>query len=191
MENGKLLLSAQAMVQQALNTNQIPIVFLMNAITRDVIGDTIKANFKPTWWSEFKRKLLRRPHGALTVLHGVPLVVNQYMPPGMMSLQLAPTMMPGPQPQAQEQRENPFVKREPVKAAADDAVTLDDLSKGNGATPSVTDVFIKGMEQVDDLKHVVVIRVHHNEDVDLSMSCDQYQAVGIVQKAQYWLATRG
>ena len=67
--------------------------------------------------------------------------------------------------------------------------TLTDMAKGDGLTP--TAVLIKAMENLDDIKHVVVIRVHHNDDVELCLTSNLFEAQGIVQKAQYWLATRG
>ena len=56
--------------------------------------------------------------------------------------------------------------------------------------PTVGDVLMKAFDGIDRIKQVVVIRVHNNQDVDLSLNCNQFEATGILEKARIWLAMR-
>ena len=161
----------------------------------------------------------------------MPILQNQFMPDGFVSLQFIPrgpqmqqgAAMPAGAPSVQAQANSapgewPFAKKEELRIQEAPAEELEpavppeiagaaprpgicgltegsarqlyDLSRCTGDSPSVTDVLIKALDDVDRIKQVVVIRVHNNQDVDLSLNCNQFEATGILEKARIWLAMR-
>ena len=189
-----LIQHAQNLINQAKANGQIPLVLAMNQSTMEMVRREMLASQQEqrSWFENLRRKLSRKqPDPAvLKELCGLPVTLVP-LPDGIIGLQTA-QFRPGGAQQSQEQQTEPMAEfREKMKAkqeSADAAPTLADLAKGNDISPSA--IIIKSMENIDDIKHVIVIRVHHNNDVDLCVSCDHFQAQGIVQRAQYYLATR-
>lgn len=200
-----LIAQCQLILNQALAMGQVPIMFVMNDTTCRAIGDYIRLQAKESRIVLLKRKLLKKPIPKMTNLFGLPIMENSHLPDFVISLQWAPTrdikhgepmatvgtnVAEANQPGVQA---NPFIKQEPIASspAEDKAITLEDIAQGNGNRVTVTDVLIRGLENAEAIAHVVVIRKYHNGDVDLAMSCNPDEAVGVVQKAQMWLAQNG
>jgi hypothetical protein len=204
MEQTTTLGKCQSMLNQALANGATPLVFLMNQATHQELTDTchaqayLKQSRLKRWYFRARKKRL-----ILLAVFGVPIADNNYMPPGMVSLQAIHPFQFQPQPlqQAQPaqgyQQQNadggtPFQEKLRIEEApVPDAPTLRDLASSNDGRPGCSDILIKAMERVDDMKSVVVIRVFRNEDVDLCLNCGSNEAVGIIQKAQIWIAMRG
>jgi hypothetical protein len=195
-----LLVTCRQMLQHAHQVGQLPLAYIMNPYTNRYMTGLAAAESRPKQ-SIFQRALFkaRKKHLILQVFCGVPILQNQYLPDGYVTLQFAPTLQPRPVPVPAQQAApvpgNPFVKREPLPIQEapinETGPTLEDIASGSDGMPTVSDVLIRGLEGADSLKQVVVIRVYKNDDVDMSMNCNHFEAAGVIQKAQYWLATRG
>lgn len=207
MEPKILIQQCQIILNQAIRMGQTPVAFQMNSATRKFIGDAIRAYSKPSRFTKLKRRLLRKKDPVLTSLFKLPVMENEYLPDFQIALSWAPTAaishgvpMPTastpvdtPPPAVGGVPRNPFISDEKVKAdKLSEAPTLQDISSTDQRTgPTPTDVLIRGLERVEAISQVIVIRKYPNGDVDMSMSCNPDEAVGIVQKAQMWLAHNG
>lgn len=107
------LLQCRHMLQQARAMGQTPLVYIMNPATNRHLTDLAAIEVKPKqstfqrWYMGVRKKKL-----ILQVLFGVPILQNQHLNDGFVSLQLVPVPMQ-PQPAAPASP-MPFVKREPV-----------------------------------------------------------------------------
>ncbi len=206
--NPALIHHCNAMVQHAIANGGKPVVFLMSETTKSAIAETLlhverqrRSAFSRFWhW-------LRGEKFELTHLMGVPVIVNLHLPDGYVSLQVAQERADsGQEPGAsltqanlgaagaldgQESSGNPFMRRERVEPEEDKIPTLAELSSSGNGSISPSDVLMKAMTDVDDLAGIVVVRVHRNQDVDLCMSCNSFEAQGVLNRAQMWLAMRG
>lgn len=201
-----ILSQCQAMLHQSLSMGGVPVVYVMGPATHQQITELAAANTRDR--QSILQKLLfraRKKRLTLQVLYGVPVVENQFMPDGMVSLQLAPT--PEQVRQATQIGQgapmSEFVDREPLSikeapaggsegpALTAPAPTLNDLAQNSASGPTPTDILIKAMDRVDALRNVIVIRVFRNGDIDLCTDCNQFEAPGVLQKAQAWLFMRG
>lgn len=81
-----------------------------------------------------------------------------------------------------------FQIHEQAQAASESVVSTESLLVKTARTITPTDVLIKAMEDIDKIRDVVVIRVHHSMDVDVCMSCEPFATQGILQAAQIRLA---
>lgn len=184
-EMSTLIARATLMLHQARASNQTPVAFAMNPDTAKLVA--AEAQIQAQARRSALGRLTDRLRGTkspetLRELLGVPVVLIPQMPPGQIGLQ---TLCARP-PVAEDKPMPEFEKRE--KPTEGDAPTLGQLAKGDKLTP--TAILIAAMDDIDAIKHVVVVRVHHDDSVDLCLSANQFEAQGILQKAQYWLATR-
>jgi hypothetical protein len=209
METNYLQVSS-VMIQAVKARGGQPIMFLMNRATSNRIADDLASVLKRqmsgaarAWhWLRF-----RKVAPVLDSLHGIPVMVHPLLPDGNIQLQSAnaphvafnPEGITG-QPIEGVQRAADvvppeFVHRERVEgvevAQGDAPPSLDDLSKGSGGRPSCGDVLIKALEGSDNLRGVVVIRVHSDGNVDLCLNVNEFEASGVIQKAHQYLAMRG
>jgi hypothetical protein len=205
MQQPTLAQVATQMIQQVVARGQQPIMFVMNANTALAISNLMIDEHKKRmslvgrFWF-WLRKMGTPPR--LESLHGLPVMISPHMQDGGIWLQSAGPVsgvpvvsQPAPGGQVNQQSPPPeFVQRQAIAqadGAAEEAPSLAELSKATSAGPSVSDILIKALENVEDLKQVVVIRVHHNDDVDLSLNCNQFEASGVLQKAHQWLMMWG
>lgn len=210
MQQSKNHVVAKRMMDHILSNGQTPLMFLMNKATADSIARDLSAEYRQclslfgrAWFWITKRKVTP----TLSSLCGLPVQEVPHLPDGAMFLQCAAygkasQAVPGPanmvapgQTGTTDAPMEEFVARGQADAqeAQDGEMrpTLNDLSSGMGDRASVSDVLIKAMEDCDNLSGVVVVRVHKGGDVDLCLNCNFFEAQGVLQKAQYWLATRG
>lgn len=197
-----LLAQCQMILNQALMMGQVPIMFVMNDTTRRAIGDHIRSQVKESRMEILKRRLFKKPIPKLNSIFGLPVMESAHLPDFMISLQWAPAQniehgkpiaTVGTGVNQSSAPENPFVQKDLAEKSSDEdkPVSLKDIAQVASNTPTVTDVLIRGLENAEAIGQVVVIRKYHNGDVDMSMSCNPDEAVGIVQKAQIWLAHNG
>jgi hypothetical protein len=129
----------------------------------------------------------------------VPILQNQYLPDGYVTLQFAPTLQPRPVPVPAQQAApvpgNPFVRREPMPVQEapinETGPTLEDIASGSDGMPTVSDVLIKAIEAAEKVKHVAVLRIYNNGDVDASSNMDHTTLTGAIQKFQIWAMQNG
>jgi hypothetical protein len=185
---------ATQILAKVLSSGQQPIAFLMSQATALSISEQFLVIYKRRlslagrfWFWLTKRNVPPR----LDTLCGLPVMISPVMMDGGIILQSVPQGVP----QANSPRPGPpaeFVKKEPVEPPTEpETPSLGDLAQGSNGVPSVSDILIKALENVEDLKQVVVIRVHQNNDVDLSLNCNQFEASGVLQRAMQWLMMRG
>lgn len=200
-----LLTHCERMIGVARQQNAIPVAFIMSRRTKASV--MVMLDYEREKKQSVLQKLLARfkRHPANLNLFGIPVLTNDNFIDGMISLQTALLGQPGPASTeapanalcgsvAKEQAAqgiNPFAERVPVKAEDESAPTLAQLASSRGDMPSPTDVLIKAMEGADALQHVLVVRAHHNGDVELGCSGDLFVASGMLQKAQIYIASRG
>jgi len=200
--NPALIHHCNIMVQTALTQGHKPAVFLMNATTKAALAETLlyAEKARRSAWTQFWT-WLRGEKFELTHLLGVPVCENNHLPDGFISLQVA---MEGAAPglggaqsaqNAPAKQENPFQRRErveaPVGASEDRAPTLSDLAASGSGRVTPSAVLMKSLEDCDDLASIIVVRVHRNNDVSLCMTCNSFEATGVLNRAQMWLAMRG
>ena len=198
-----LLTRCKVMLDQALTHGGTPVVFIMNKITHQALTDlaTVQVRDKQSrfkrWYFQWRKKQL-----TLLAVFGVPVVENLYMPDGMVSLQLAPTpqgiqamqnlqAMQQGQPSGPGAPTNPFAQPMRIEEAPEaEKPLMQDLAESSGKlTP--TDVLIKGMEGLDRVKHVAVLRIYQNGDIDASTNLEPLELTGAIQKFQIWAMQQG
>ena len=206
MSTPQILNGAGEMLAQALQRGLTPVAFMMS-------GNTMRAIAQDAWEVRKRRmsvlgrfwQRLWRGHDVprLEYFHGLAVAQADFLPDGLITLQAVGPMggqSYGQQPQAADQSAanappEEFVLRDPAPAGdlpeGEVRPTLNDLSSGTGERPSSSDVLMKALEHADELKGVVVVRVHSNDSVDLCLNVDQFAAQGVLQRAQYWLMQRG
>lgn len=182
-------------IQTAKQNGLLPLAFHMNPVTAQAVlaelaflDDTRRSALGRLWAA------LRRGNGPkrLQWLLGFPVLIVPPMPDGMLMLQTSGTApMPignfppadanaGPMPE--------FQKRERVEPGDVEKPTLTDMAKGDGITPSA--LLIKAMEQIDDVRGIVVLRVFANGSIDVCCNLSRYELQGVLQHGVYWAATR-
>lgn len=196
MTQPSLVTQSQLLLNQARTAGQTPVFFGMNQATMRTVAAELhqaaqgKLSLLGRWMSRLRdQDALKR----LQSLQGLPVIDNPHLPDGSLVLMLAQIPVQA-SPQAGQQN---ALAREPMaefqqKVAAepgDGAPTLAEMAKGDGLTPSA--ILMTAFRDIERVKQVVVIRVYENEDVDLCLNANTFEAAGILQKAQYWLATRG
>ena len=206
-QSGTFFSVFSSMVQTAVSDGKNPVAFRMNTRTlarvkRD-IENLVSQTIPRTIWDKLADWF--RPKNPKTlILHGLPVIQTNFLPDGNIVLETAPQEVPmgkGSHNTPQDAPPPPDAQDNPFESMADDAQfavtaaddlppTLNDLSTGKEKV-SPTDVLIKAMDGVDNLSGVVVVRVHRSGDIDMCLSCNQFEAQGILQKAQYWLAING
>ena len=209
MQESQYLAAADKMVQETIRRGHQPLTFVMNEKTSLEIAGELAERHKRKLsligraWYRFR---YRDIPPKMDTLCGVPVTLSPIMADGALFLQCGalvrgPGNVPGvPSAPAEAQNNAPmpdFLKKEraqPAEAEQDSAEirpTLDDLARGSGDRPSASDVLMKALEDAENLIGVVVVRVHKDSSVDLCLNCNFFEAQGVLQKAQYWLATRG
>lgn len=207
--NTHFLVACKMMIDQLLARGQRPLTFLMNGNTAQVIAaDLAEAHFnKQSALARFWH-LVR--HGKtvpkLETLYGVAVQQSDFLPDGRIHLQamadmsqqsLDEAMKAAAQAQAQQNqaRGQEFWQKDrvdpPAATEGDVAPTLSDIAGEASDRPSVSSILIEAMADADSLDSVVVVRVHKNHDVSLCLNCNSFEAQGILQKAQFYLAQRG
>lgn len=209
-----ILTFCRGMLNQALTMGGVPLVYVMNRNTRKHITE-LSADFAAPHMSAAQRLLLklRKKQLSLQVLFGVPIIENNYLIDGFVSLQVVPgTMRPTPQMQqaAREQGIAVHDTEAPANAPAnpdpaqswftekrkahlqgeETAPSLQDLSAGEGGI-TCSDILMKAFEGVEKVKHVAVLRIYHNGDIDASSNMDNTTLTGAIQKFQVWVHQQG
>jgi len=202
--NPALIHHCNIMVQTAFAQGHKPVVFLMNATTKAALAETLLYAEK-TRRSAWARLMVwyRGEKFELTHLLGVPVCENNYLPDGFISLQVAQDGAgvvgaveaeedeDGPETPAAAP-ENPFARLDRVEPpAGDHAPTLSDLAASTSGQMTPSAVLMKSMEDCDDLASIIVVRVHRNNNVSMCMTCNSFEATGVLNRAQMWLAMRG
>jgi len=211
MQNPQPLYSTiSMMIHTAVSHGQDPVAFKMNSKTFGAVMQDIKSMSSwarsNTIWDKIADWMRPKTRPENLRLCGVQVHLLELLPDGAIYLETARRQVPqgsGADDDRQGQG-SPFVRvdddhsQEPAEyptastatGSVDTPPTLNDLSSSHGKV-SPTDVLIKAMDKVDDLSGVVVVRVHRSGDIDMCLSCNQFEAQGILQKAQYCLAMNG
>ena len=206
MSTPNIVNHAGEMLASATQRGLTPVAFMMS-------GNTMRAIAQDAWEVRKRRMSVlgrfwqRLWHGhdvpRLEFFHGLAVAQFDALPDGLITLQAVGPMggqSYGQQPQAADQSAanappEEFVLRDPAPAGdlpeGEVRPTLNDLSSGTGERPSSSDVLIKALSEAEDLSGVVVLRVHQDGSVDFCGNINQFALVGLLQKAQMYLAQRG
>lgn len=207
---------ATILINRARMTGQIPVVFHMNATTMRTIlaelAQTAQERRSPLGRLIHGLRGTRLPE-RLQELAGVPVGENPTLPDGLIflatkqaeaipvggnlaeAIQKASRQANAPWPPAPDQANaqapmQEFVQREKVESGAEvTRPTLDQLA-GNPDRVSPSDILMKAFDGIDEVKQIVVIRVHRNNDISMCLNADQFSAQGIIQRAQIYLHQR-
>ena len=211
MQNPASLYSTiSMMIHTAVSHGQDPVAFKMNNNTFGAVMQDIKSMSNwarsNTIWDKIADWMRPKTRPENLKLCGVQVHLLELLPDGAIYLETARRQVPqgsGSDDDRQGQG-SPFAQRDeaygggqavptPVTGPAegcDAPPSLNDLASGRDkVTP--TDVLIKAMDGVDELSGVVVVRVHRSGDIDMCLSCNAFEAQGVLQKAQMWLAMNG
>lgn len=176
---------AKTILDGARADGHTPSFFVMSEATSRAMG-SYEAQRLLDGISSLKRIIHRFRHRnapqGLSTLHGLPVQSQPFLPFGHIALAVA-----GPVSHANRLG---TVQRQSEAAQNGDTPTLDQLATSNGKV-SPSDILIKAMTDIDHIKQVVVIRVHDNNDVTMSMNCNTFEANGILTKAMHWLMMQG
>lgn len=195
MPNPNFLAITANMIAEVQKRGLRPIAFVMNRATQAHVAEEMWQAHKAKM-SALAKAVHRIRHGKtaprLEMLHGLGIMDGPHLQDGAVFLQSIDVPRPmGMSQENQQAAPAEFWKREPVAAAGDSAPTLSDIASGTGDRPSVSSILIEAMTDADSLDSVVVVRVHKNKDVSLCLNCNGFEAQGILQKAQFYLAQRG
>lgn len=176
---------AKTILDSARSDGHTPSFFVMSEATSRAMG-AYEAQRLLDGLSALKRIIHRFRHRnapqGISTLHGIPVQSHPFLPFGHIALAVASTV--------NQASSLGTTKKVSETAENGDTPTLDQLATSNGkASPS--DILIKAMTDIDHIKQVVVIRVHQNNDVDLCLNANQFEAAGILEKARVWLMMQG
>ena len=185
--NWNLLTSTANMLGQAIGRNQTPVVFVMNGRTARAIRETVREVQNPRrgilGWLDALR-VMREPLTAMR-LHGLPVEQHDKLEDGHIALGVK---YPDPEKMLAKMEKDAEELRPVASPEADGVPTLAELSTSNTGKLSAGDVLMKAFEASEDLRGVVVLRVHNDNTVDICMSVNALEAQCVLNKGQYWLA---
>src|SRR5579863_1607805 len=203
----QLLAHAKMMLDNARREGHTPVAFMMNGSMRDLFAAAVNGERNQN--KSALSRLFSKDSTVLRDLFDLPIIENPGMPNGAYTVQLAAppeeqeamnralaqgaqAAMAGLAPAPPQQNaQSPFWNKERVEPGqVPDKPSLGDIAGGQSDRPSVTDILIKSLEGADNLKQIVVIRVHKNDDVDASSNCNRFEIHGILQKLSIWLQMR-
>ena len=199
MSNPNFLAITANMIVEVQRRGCTPVSFVMNRATQAHIANELwqahrlKMSALGKLWHWMRQgKTVPR----LETLHGLGVMDGPQLQDGAVFLQSIsvgqpPQEAPGAGSAQNAPAESPFWRREPVAAPEDSAPTLNDLASGGGDRPTASAVLIKALESSEDLAGVVVIRVHGNRDIDMTMNADPLACRGILDKAAQYLYMKG
>ena len=198
------LQQANLMIARTRGAGLTPLYFLMNAVTNGYVAQEL-ATAAEARRSALGRIIARlrgdKSKARLQALLTLPVIDAPNLPDGVILLQHSGVIQPVPQAGTMGEAAGKvsydphapmpqFQARERVTPEAPGNPKLDDLI-GTGEHVTPTDILIKGMEGIERIKQVLVIRVFDNNDVDMSLNCNAFEAAGILEKARMWLHMRG
>jgi len=195
------LQQANLMIARTRGAGLTPLYFLMNAVTNGYVAQEL-ATAAEARRSALGRIIARlrgdKSKARLQALLTLPVIDAPNLPDGVILLQHSGVIQPVPQAGtmgevASKVSYNPhapipeFKAGEKVEAGDMGTPTLQELASGKDITP--TAVLIRAMEQADDIRGVVVLRVFRNGSIDLSCNLSKFELQGVLQQGQYWVAT--